>query len=380
MMPTSSSLPVADAEPITSWASRNPSLSTQPSRVRSSNNTDASRKTGSHKNKNTKANLEIIQGEINAYLTEQTDFIDELANKYAVDAHLIKKKLVHSSNYKSTRAPHTKRDYSPQNDGGRAPGDRLKLREIQKLVDEDQSLRYLSKERKGELIKTLEDHRALHTTGACAGNHAACLDTSKNIEMITHEIKNMYLRTGVRTIAFFTRSHVNDNIVPVVSASDDPALKFFPEVQARYNGTSAKADTLPSMRADCTRLILDGLSEEMLNNKKIVMNYANFETVIVEAHHVRLVGWPQPIPFGSPSNLSTMDDVRALRAALEEGDCKWELLNAEQRRTHSRSLRMLRRKEPQLGRRGRYGGTRERLGSTRRRGRSSELNRAPPPI
>ncbi|RDB14992.1 hypothetical protein Hypma_016135 [Hypsizygus marmoreus] len=167
MMPTSSLLPVADAEPITSWASCNPSLSTQPSCVRSSNNTDTSRKTGSHKNKNTKANLEIIQGEINAYLTEQTNFIDKLANKYTVDARLIKKKLVHSSNYKSTRAPSIQNviihHKTMEVNKGHAPGDRLKLREIQKLVDEDQSLRYLSKEQKGELIKTLEDHRALHS-------------------------------------------------------------------------------------------------------------------------------------------------------------------------------------------------------------------------
>ncbi|RDB20088.1 hypothetical protein Hypma_012876 [Hypsizygus marmoreus] len=350
----SSSLSVPELA-TSNWASRNPSLNIQPARVRlAKNNDDASRRTHlSHKVKNNKANVASVEKEIDAYLMEQQRFIEEIADKYTVDAKIIKKKLINGSTYKTTRAPSLQNaiihDKTVEMNEGRAPGDRLKLKEIQQLVLQDEELQNLSKDRQNELLKNLEDHRALHATGARAGNHAANVDASKNIDSI---IKNMYLRTGVRTIAFFTRSHVNDDIVPVVGASDDPALKFFPEVLkldttevvAKFelfacveDKAGFKVDTLASMRADCTRLILDGL-RKILHDKKITMNYANFETVIVEAHHVRLVGWPRQIPFGSPSKLSTTDDVRALRASLQDGECKWEVLNALQRREHSKAL------------------------------------------
>ncbi|RDB21166.1 hypothetical protein Hypma_011942 [Hypsizygus marmoreus] len=86
----------------------------------------------------------------------------------------------------------------------------------------------------------------------------------------------------------------------------------------------------------------------MLNNKKIVMNYANSRDRHRGGAHTSVSSdGRNPSHFGSPSNLSTTDDVRALRAALEEeGDCKWGIAQCRiaDRRHIRQELRMLRRR------------------------------------
>lgn len=79
------------------------------------------------------------------------------------------------------------------------------------------------------------------------------------------------------------------------------------------------------------------------------MNYMNYNTVIVEKHHVHLVNWPSRITFGSPSNVSTIDDIRLLRSALQNGDCRWEFLTAQERKEHDHKLADARNKGVVIG-------------------------------
>lgn len=67
-------------------------------------------------------------------------------------------------------------------------GNKHTLKELQKLVNEDASLKNLSKEREQELIAALEDHRALKTTGARATGHAAAIDAAKNVDTMIQEV------------------------------------------------------------------------------------------------------------------------------------------------------------------------------------------------
>ncbi|KAG6876904.1 hypothetical protein C0992_011402 [Termitomyces sp. T32_za158] len=73
-------------------------------------------------------------------------------------------------------------------------------------------------------------------------------------------------------------------------------------------------------------------------NKTIKMNYLNYDTAIVKKYHVHLVGWPARLTFGSPSNISTLDDVRLLHSALKNGQCKWMFLAVEERKEHDQKL------------------------------------------
>jgi hypothetical protein len=67
-------------------------------------------------------------------------------------------------------------------------GDRLTLKEIQKLVDEDTSLQNLSENQKGEFIAELQAHRDIKKTGIRATNQAAASDCRGTIDRISGEV------------------------------------------------------------------------------------------------------------------------------------------------------------------------------------------------
>jgi hypothetical protein len=67
------------------------------------------------------------------------------------------------------------------------------------------------------------------------------------------------------------------------------------------------------------------------------MNYASYDRSIVQKYHVKLVGWPPGIPFSSPHNICTVDEVRALRHLLQEKTCYWRLMTDQEVTEHMRS-------------------------------------------
>lgn len=68
------------------------------------------------------------------------------------------------------------------------------------------------------------------------------------------------------------------------------------------------------------------------------MNYVNYETSIVEMYHVKLVGWPENIPFGNPSTIPDVGAVRRLRKALTEKTCHWIKMTERQQQEHDEML------------------------------------------
>jgi hypothetical protein len=190
----------------------------------------------------------------------------------------------------------------------REQGDRLKLADIQKLVDDDPSMHNLSDAKQKEYIDIHQDHRDVKTTGARSSNNAAAADCRECITKVSTEVctllnhiwvtlkllklRNLSERTGVCALAFFTRTHIYDSAIPSWVDSDD-AVAFVSEVLnldpmdfltkfeqwacARTKGVyhtlrivkpsidkflqlaSAVQETLQSMRCDCTRLIVNGL-------------------------------------------------------------------------------------------------------------------------
>ena len=127
----------------------------------------------------------------------------------------------------------------------REQGDRLKLSEIQKLVDDDTAMQDLSEEKQKEYINDLQLHRTTKITGARSSNNAAAADCRTSITNVTTEVRtpwiifwivlkllqlrNLSERTGMCALAFFTRTHIHDNTMPTWVDSDD-AVAFLTEV------------------------------------------------------------------------------------------------------------------------------------------------------
>ena len=68
------------------------------------------------------------------------------------------------------------------------------------------------------------------------------------------------------------------------------------------------------------------------------MNYVNYDTSIVERYKVKLRGWPSGVKFTNPSEIGTMNEIRALRDALKNGECIWVSLSKREQEGHSAML------------------------------------------
>lgn len=73
-------------------------------------------------------------------------------------------------------------------------------------------------------------------------------------------------------------------------------------------------------------------------SKKVDMNYANYDTAIVERYKVKLVGWTYE-KFVNPSHIGTMTDICRLRDALKCGECKWTKLDKHQLQAHLNDIK-----------------------------------------
>ena len=60
------------------------------------------------------------------------------------------------------------------------------------------------------------------------------------------------------------------------------------------------------------------------------MEYINLEQLIVEAHGVDIVGWPEDVLFANPSKITRIADLNKLHAALQEATCHWVQLSPEE--------------------------------------------------
>jgi len=72
--------------------------------------------------------------------------------------------------------------------------------------------------------------------------------------------------------------------------------------------------------------------------KYLEMNYANYETSIVQAYGVQLINWPLETGLLSPSQITNTADMRKLHNVLKSGECKWRQLTITEVEAHAGEL------------------------------------------
>ncbi|KAG1810376.1 uncharacterized protein HD556DRAFT_1454248, partial [Suillus plorans] len=64
----------------------------------------------------------------------------------------------------------------------------------------------------------------------------------------------------------------------------------------------------------------------------------NFGTTIKEKLGIDLKGWPEGIPFQSPTSLNAHNTLLKLRNALKDGSCHWFRMSPRQREEYTTQL------------------------------------------
>src|SRR5882724_12636896 len=71
--------------------------------------------------------------------------------------------------------------------------------------------------------------------------------------------------------------------------------------------------------------------------KYLEMNYANYETSIVQAYGVQLINWPLETGL-SPLQITNTADMCKLRNVLKSSECKWRQLTIMEVEAHAGEL------------------------------------------
>jgi len=66
--------------------------------------------------------------------------------------------------------------------------------------------------------------------------------------------------------------------------------------------------------------------------KQIKMNYASYDTSIVQMHRCRIIGWTGK--FANPSEIGAIEQLRTLRDAWASGSARWVKLSPAQVKAH----------------------------------------------
>ena len=232
----------------TTWAERNPQKRVQAVRTRRKL-TDAEKAGRKVILQAKRAENAALTADLEQYQQECDERLEELARKYSCKPDRLRRLLHTSSVFKKSQKAnlrnaivHKKAQeenagqrimwmhelYADINGSTDAPvGEKKPLREIQWLVRNDPELQDLSTDQEEELIRDLEEHRALKKTGAWASNLAAAQDVHHTVTQIHATVSDfprrvtslltfvpklaaLAQRTGIYAFTFISRGHIDD--------------------------------------------------------------------------------------------------------------------------------------------------------------------------
>ncbi|KAF8237874.1 hypothetical protein L208DRAFT_1244996, partial [Tricholoma matsutake] len=307
---------------------------------------NAEKLTADAKRASNKENTNALSAEIMEFFDFRDSEITWLTKKYNKNNGNIKQLLSNESSYQNTCVPslrnalvHAKGTYA----GAGISGGRLKLVDLQKLVDDDPSMQRLSKDQQQQYIADLKLHRETTRIGIHTSNAAAMTDCRASVGRMSTEIRNLSEGTGVCVLVFFMHTHIHDSTLPSWADLDD-AIGFVSEVlklEPMEFLTRFEQWVCARTKSEYCALITDKIMLMMgaiLNLKNIGMSYMKYKQDIVVKYKVELCRWPTMIKFANPSEIGTVNDICKLRQALQAGECKWVAQSRRQQEAYAEKL------------------------------------------
>ncbi|KAK0447959.1 hypothetical protein EV421DRAFT_1900615 [Armillaria borealis] len=303
---------------------------------------------------------QTLADDLEAFIADHEDVLDKLAAKHGMSGESIRRSVTNVASHRSPRSTNLANtilsDKMLKINEGKAPGDRLRLKEVKCTIADDEDYQNLSKEWKKELIDGLEGCRRqkqLSIHGTC---HGVALDAQGCTGRVQREMAGCAYRTGVVGFSIFSRGHLDDQAIPEC-IDVDGALDFFPEalnmnvcniirlfdkyITMRSLIKRPREDR-DAMRKEASKAISDGL--ECITRYKVRMNYDSFDTAIKAQHHIQIVGWPEGVDFKSPSDIGPTEDLCVLRDVLRSSACHWARMSKKEVEEFERELAQMEKK------------------------------------
>ncbi|KAF8507902.1 hypothetical protein BU17DRAFT_71015 [Hysterangium stoloniferum] len=308
--------PVVPHADRTTWAKRNPAANVQASREPTHKLTDAKKAMCKLAAELKKTGQVALNAAVSTYLLEQTEKLNALAAVYNVKVKRIEDMVNSQTHYKKSQAPTLQNaivHFLAKKVNSYLPvGYRKTLAELKVMAQDDLDVQSFTKDDEENLIIELIEYRAFKKTGVRATNKVASQDILLTLDRVINELDCLADRTGFSTFILGARNSVNDEALPTFHGSGD-SMEFFSEVLERDPWELARL---------FEQWLCKREKSNITNIKRIEMNYTNYETTIVQAHGVKLIGFSLN-QFVNPSEVTNITDMQQLHNALRSGECKW---------------------------------------------------------
>ncbi|KAJ7867219.1 hypothetical protein B0H14DRAFT_3441916 [Mycena olivaceomarginata] len=179
-----------------------------------------------------------------------------------------------------------------------------------------------SKEEVACLRGQLQEKRELARVGLHANNLSAGADSRAIVNRIQDEIMNLHNPYRHALCGVIHSRERRRPVHPNIAGLD--VLRLF-EQWSCIQDQARQRDSVIEMKREITQ-VLNAALHRMMKNKKLKMSYANFDTLIKLAWKVKLVGWPDDIPFVKPSVLGSSDRVRRICSMVRSSQIHWVYL------------------------------------------------------
>ncbi|KAI0038699.1 hypothetical protein FA95DRAFT_1613183 [Auriscalpium vulgare] len=298
---------------------------------------------------------EKLADDVDKFLLDQEKKIVALATLHGVKREAVDKLINHKVNYTHSRAPNLANALvhhkTVEVNAGRAERDKYSLTEIRDMVRDDPKLQSLSTAEQDQMKEQLAEARVQKKTGTRVSVRSASQDVRHTFNHVNTAMHELSERTGTYCLMFMTRGHIEDSAQPGWYGSRD-SFDFLADILhlnpwdiviqfEQWACARSKAgknlDTLPHVRADCTKLLLTGL-RWAAQSRNVHMAYDDYDTNVVERYGCKLVGWTLK-EFKSPSDIGAVVALRELRDALKSGTCKWVRLTKHEKAAHNLMLK-----------------------------------------
>ncbi|EGN96036.1 hypothetical protein SERLA73DRAFT_59238, partial [Serpula lacrymans var. lacrymans S7.3] len=329
----------------TTWAGRNPKRPIQVPRPAARELTKAEQASRAIAAKEKKVMKQQIKDDIDEYLQDQL-YLVALAAKHNVTLDYMKKQVSSEMNYKTTCAPNIYNVivYAKSLEINIAMYIK-NLKELQNIASKTTNSSDLNQEEREELCNHFLEQCKVKITGSHANNTAVARDMMLTAERIGREFDNLALRTGAYGCFFLTCGHIYNTGTTTWYGSDN-LMDFWEDIIGRDPdelamlfeqwACSQNQNNLANCRQQCTRLCGSGLRN--LLKRKTKMVYKQYDQSIVATHGVKIIGWPEDVPFVNPSAIGTMAEIHKLQDAWKTGTCHWVKLSSAQLQEHKKQL------------------------------------------
>ncbi|KAG1785813.1 uncharacterized protein HD556DRAFT_1236368 [Suillus plorans] len=353
-------------------ASREPLTTAQKARAKAQR---ASRKITSQQRKEAE---DMLNSAIQQMLAEEAQKVNDIALEHGVTVEKVKKLMGGIKNYKSSRSAqlenalmHVKAE---QVNKDLPRGAKFGAKDLRMLVKEDTAMQNLTEGEKQQYIDNLIEHRAMQNMSVRATNASAARDVQSTLDNVFKMLDSLAVRTGIYACVFASRGHVydtaqatwfgTDNVMDfwedVLQMEADEIARKLEQWACMAGRSLDERETVQNMQRVCTRLLNSGLStcfvsrthsiltnflsETVAKRRDIRINYASFDTAIKEKLGIDLRGWPEGIPFQSPTSLNDLNSLLKVRCALKDGSCHWFRMSPRQREEYNALLDARRKK------------------------------------